>query len=74
MPAYARHVIVANDEVGVYHCIGRCVRLAFLCGTDPDSGHDYEHCKDWICEQIEYLASIFAIDICGYLPIGLDVE
>src|ERR1700678_3424172 len=66
MPAYARHVIVADDEVGVYHCIARCVRRAFLCGTDPITGHDYEHRKDWIRERLEQLASIFAIDICGF--------
>jgi hypothetical protein len=40
MPAYARHVIVADDEVGIYHCIARCVRRAFLCGTDPVTGHN----------------------------------
>jgi REP element-mobilizing transposase RayT len=67
MTAYARHVIVADDEVGVYHCIARCVRRAFLCGTDPVTGHNYEHRKDWIRERLEQLASIFAIDICGYV-------
>ena len=66
MPAYPRHVIVADDEVGVYHCIARCVRRAFLCGIDPITGHNYEHRKDWIRERLEQLASIFAIDICGY--------
>ena len=29
MPACARSQIVVEDEVGVYHCIARCVRLAF---------------------------------------------
>ena len=46
MPAYARHVIVTDNEVGVYHCIARCVRRAFLCGADPVTGQDYEHRKD----------------------------
>ncbi len=35
MPTYARCEIVIEDTVGVYHCIARCVRGAFLCGTDP---------------------------------------
>jgi len=48
MPTYARHQIVIEDSVGVYHCIARCVRRAFLCGTDPYTGQDYSHRKEWI--------------------------
>jgi REP element-mobilizing transposase RayT len=66
MPAYPRREIVPGDEVGVYHCVARCVRRAFLCGADPVTGHDYEHRKHWIRERLEQLAGIFAIDICGY--------
>ena len=64
MPAYARSRIVPPDEVGVYHCMARCVRRAFLCGVDPLTKHDYEHRKEWIRERLELLASVFAIDIC----------
>ena len=39
MPAYARSHIVPPDEVGVYHCMARCVRRAFLCGVDPLTKH-----------------------------------
>jgi hypothetical protein len=63
MPAYPRKTIVADDEVGVYHCSNRCVRRAFLCGTDALSGNDYDHRKDWIHEQLQHLASIFAMRI-----------
>src|ERR1700733_3990498 len=66
MPAYPRREIVAGDEVGVYHCIARCVRRAFLCGVDPLTGNDFEHRKGWIRVRLEKLASVFAIDICGY--------
>jgi hypothetical protein len=39
MPAYARHVIVADDEVGVYHCITRCVRDGNEDAASIDAGH-----------------------------------
>ena len=51
------------DEVGVYHCVARCVRRAFLCGVDPLTKHDYDYRKEWIRERLELLASVFAIDI-----------
>ena len=54
MPAYARSQIVPPDEVGVYHCIARCVRRAFLCGFDPLTKHDYDHRKEWIRERLEH--------------------
>jgi REP element-mobilizing transposase RayT len=66
MPAYPRHEIVPSDQVGIYHCIARCVRRAFLCGIDPVSGRDYEYRKGWIRDRLEQLAAIFAIEICGY--------
>jgi putative transposase len=66
MAAYPRSQIVSADEVGVYHCVARCVRRAFLCGLDVESGHDYEHRKEWMRERLEELAAVFAIDICGY--------
>ena len=66
MPAYPRSQIVSADKVGVYHCVARCVRRAFLCGLDVESGHSYEHGKEWIRERLEELAAVFAIDICGY--------
>jgi hypothetical protein len=68
MPAYARSHIVPPDEVGVYHCMARCVRRAFLCGVDPLTNHDYDYRKEWIRERLELLASVFAIDICAADP------
>ena len=64
MPAYARFHIVPHDEVGVYHCMARCVRRAFLCGVDPLTKHDCDYRTEWIRERLEVLASVFAIDIC----------
>ena len=66
MPAYPRHEIVADDHVGVYHCITRCVRRAFLCGIDLVSGKNHDHRKQWIRERLQTLASVFGIEVCGY--------
>ena len=66
MPAYPRHHIVAADEVGLYHCIARCVRRAFLCGDDPLTGKNHDHRKGWIRVRLQELASVFAIEVCGY--------
>jgi hypothetical protein len=66
MPAYARSHIMPPDEVSVYHCKARCVRRAFLRSVDPLTNHDCDYRKEWIRERLELLASVFAIDICGY--------
>jgi hypothetical protein len=39
MPTYARGQIVVEDEVGVYHCIARCVRRVSVAST-PTPGRD----------------------------------
>ena len=66
MPASARRQIVHEECVGVYHCIARCVRRAFLCGTDSYSGRDYYHRKAWIIDRLRHLAGLFGIDVCSY--------
>ena len=70
MPSYARKEIVPDGEVGVYHCVNRCVRRAWLCGDDPVSGRSYQHRKDWIRDRLEELAGSFAVDVC----LGLQSE
>jgi hypothetical protein len=37
-----------------YHINCRCVQKAWLLGTDPDTGHDYNHHKDWIPDKLKY--------------------
>ncbi len=49
-----------------YHCINRCVRRAFLCGTDQQSGQSYEHRRGWIADKLKALSESFAIDIAAY--------
>ena len=66
MPASARRHIVQEAFVGVYHCIARCVRRAFLCGIDSYSGRDYSHRKAWILDRLRHLAGLFGVEVCGY--------
>ena len=62
----ARHTQVCVSTTPYYHCIGRCVRRAFLCGTDKTSGQCFEHRREWIRDKLAQLAHVFAIDICAY--------
>jgi hypothetical protein len=70
MARIPRHEIIAEDEVGTYHCVQRCVRRAFLCGKDAVTGKNYDHRKEWIRRRLEFLAANFAIDILGYAALS----
>jgi len=62
----ARTRLVSVEETPYYHCIGRCVRRAFLCGTDEFSGQNYEHRRQWVVNRLKTLTQVFAINVCSY--------
>ena len=62
----ARSHVVNPGAEGVFHCISRCVRRAFLCGDDPYDGRSYEHRREWIRRRLQLLASVFGIEVCAY--------
>ena len=62
----ARRTIVDVDQVGVYHCVSRCVRRAFLCGVDGYTGINYEHRRGWIADRLKALSSIFGVEVFAY--------
>ena len=66
MPRIRRRFLIDPSEVGIYHCINRCVRRSFLCGSDPVSGKNYEHRRQWMQDRIQFLAGQFGLDVLGF--------
>ncbi|MFH1134597.1 MAG: transposase [Pseudomonadota bacterium] len=62
----AKREIVTVGTAGMFHCISRCVRRAFLCGNDPSTGKSLEHRNSWVQARLELLARTFAVDICAF--------
>ncbi len=63
---YARKNLISLQDTPYYHCVARCVRRAWLWGTDDFSGKDYSHRKQWVIDRLKQLTGIFTIDICAY--------
>ena len=57
---------VSIEDTPYYHCVSRCVRRAFLCGTDSVTGESYEHRRGWLENKLLELPKLFAIQIAAY--------
>src|SRR5210317_409680 len=57
---------VSLDATPFYHCYVRCVRRAYLCGQDCETGNDYSHRKQWLVSRLKFLSYVYAIDLCAY--------
>jgi len=62
----ARKQQICVDATPYYHCVSRCVRRSFLCGTDPITQQNYEHRREWVKRKMMVLSQLYCIDICAY--------
>ena len=37
-----------------------------MCGEGHHSGHNFDHCREWMVNRFKQLSAIFLIDICTY--------
>ncbi len=63
---YPRSSLVPPGAPGLYHCVLRCVRRAFLCGQDDYSGRSFEHRRRRVEDRLHALADIFAVSLWAY--------
>ncbi len=62
----ARKQLISLADTPYYHCISRCVRRAFLCGEDKNTGQNYNHRQGWVEDKLLELSQVFSIDVCAY--------
>ncbi len=63
---YPRSQLVQVGTSGTFHCVSRCVRRGFLCGSDLQTGRCFEHRKVWAESRLLELAGIFSISVLAY--------
>jgi len=66
MSRLPRKYVFDAHEVGIYHCINRCVRRAYLCGFDAVSQVSFEHRRRWLQDRLMFLAGVMGLDVLGF--------
>jgi len=61
-----RKSLINLSDTPYYHCVSRCVRRAYLCGKDNQTGRSYEHRRQWVEDRLLFLAEVFCVDVCAY--------
>lgn len=63
---HPRRLTVFDDRPGLYHCVTRCVRQAFLCDAATPCSRDGEARQAWIERRVLELAECFAVGIYAW--------
>lgn len=50
--ATARRQLISLADTSYYHCISCCVRRAFLCSEDKNTGKNIDHRRGWIEDKL----------------------
>ena len=66
MPARARKDTMDPTVIETHHLWSRCVRGNFLMGVDARTGRDLSHRRGEMESLMEYLTSVFAVEVGGY--------
>ncbi len=61
-----RSQLISVSDTLWYHIVSRCVRRAFLCGEDQQTGQNFDHRRGWIEARIRQLVGVFALDVAAY--------
>ncbi|MCY2986584.1 MAG: Type I secretion system protein TolC [Planctomycetota bacterium] len=62
MSRLPRRDLIVEPEVGIYHCVQRAMRRAFLRGQDAVTGQNFDHRNAWFQQRLELSAGQFGIE------------
>lgn len=62
----SRSELVSPEDTRWYHCVSRCVRRAFLCGSEPSQDRSFDHRRAWVTDRLKELSKAFAVDVAAY--------
>lgn len=70
MARLARGEYLNPQVTQIIHTVSRCVRGAYLCGKDSETGRSFEHRRRWIENRLQLLAATMGIECLTYAIMG----